>query len=143
MISLIDVNHIKREVIRNIQKQNPIEAKTELKNQTLYNYTQAEIVLKDLFMISFRNGGETLPGTKYCLSNITRLISKLIGVKFGNSSGDINDSTFHPGRSKLYNIHRRGEKYKLCSLDSGFTVDHLIGELSGTDSAEVLRQDVK
>ena len=85
------------EVIRNIQKQNPIEAKTELKNQTLYNYTQAEIVLKDLFMISFRNGGETLPGTKYCLSNITRLISKLIRVKFGNSSGDINDSTFHPG----------------------------------------------
>ena len=143
MISLIDVNHIKREVIRNIQKQNPIEAKTELKKKTLSNYTRAEIVLKYLFRISFRNRGETLPGTKYCLSNITRLISKLIGVKFRNSSGEINDSTFHPGWSKLYNIHRRGEKNKLCSLDSGFTVDHLIGELSGTDSAEVLRQDVK
>ena len=97
------------EVIRNIQKQNPIEAKTELKKQTLSNYTQAEVVLKYLFRISFRNRGETLPGTKYCLSNITRLISKLIGVKFRNSSGEINDSTFHPGWSKLYNIHRRGE----------------------------------
>ena len=48
---LSDVNHIKREVIRNIQKQNTIDANGGLKNQTLYSYKKAEIVLKDLFRI--------------------------------------------------------------------------------------------
>ena len=64
---------------------------------------------------------ETLPFTKDYLIDISRVIPKVIGVKFGTSPGNI---TYPKFLSQLT---------KLCN----FT-----GELSGVDSSGALRQGV-
>lgn len=75
------------------------------------------------------------------LSNIAGVISKLILVKVKNSLGIINDSIFPRGELS-YVICWGGETNKCLSLRSDFTNQIFAGELSGVDSAGVLRQAV-
>ena len=88
---------------------------------------------------------KTLADTKNCLSDTTEVISKLIGVKFRKSPGNISYSTFQLLNNcvnKSCNMHRGGRKFKLFSAGSGFTSQIFTAELSGVDSAGVLRQCV-
>ena len=63
---------------------------------------------------------ETLPGTMDCLSDINGMISKFIGVKFRNSPGNINYSTFPSGWIKSCNILRGGGKYNYFFTEEWF-----------------------
>ena len=86
------------------------------------------------------NPDETLPGNKHCLSDITGVVSKFIGVTFRNSLGNINYSTFTSGWTKLCNILQWGWKSKSFKLGSVFTGQNFTGELSAVDSAGTPRQ---
>ena len=70
------------------------------------------------------------------------VISKLIGVNFRKSPGNINYSTFSPEWTKLCNMHQEKEKFNLFSAGSGFTDQIFTGEVSRVDSNGALRQDV-
>ena len=72
---------------------------------------------------------ETQEDNKNCLSDITGVISKHIGVNFGKSSGNTNDSTFPLRLAKLCNMVSGSAIFKLHSLGSGFTNHILTGEL--------------
>ena len=86
---------------------------------------------------------ETLADTKDCLSDTTKLTSKVIGVKFRKYQGNIKYSTFPPGwTNKLCSVYRGGGKFKLFSVVSGFPGQIFTGKLLGVDSAGALRQGV-
>ena len=56
---------------------------------------------------------ETLADTEDRLSDTTDVTSKLTGVKFRKSPGNINYSTFPQGWTRLCNIHRGEWRFKL------------------------------
>ena len=75
------------------------------------------------------------------LSNITRIISKFIGVKFKNLLG-LSKIRYFPRGELSYVYYRGGKKSKHFSPTSDFTDQTFAGEHSGVDSAGVLRQGV-
>ena len=75
-----------------------------------------------------------LQDTKGCLSDITLVISKFIGVKFRNFLGNISNSTFPSWWTKLSDILWGGGKSKYFLPGSGFTGQIFTGNLSRVDS---------
>ena len=69
-------------------------------------------------------------------------IWNLIGEKFENSLGMINDLIFSPEWTKLCNIVGELKTSKFFSPERDFTDQNFTGELYWVDSAGVMRQGV-